>query len=95
MEVEKQKFFMEVLDILEARGPEMEIAAKALIKEAIRSVARTGQKQYNIPSTNMNITVTGLNIPIGPATLLKIKEFLLEEGFTIAELNGYNTISWQ
>lgn len=91
--MEKQKFFMEILDIVQCSGSDIDQAAITLVKQVIRTQARMGNRQYNI-ATNFNINVNGVNININVETVRNIKNVLIEEGFTVQEYDGYYSINW-
>lgn len=93
--MEKEKnFFAEVQEIMYGtNGPEVEKAAMVLFREAIRSMAKLGHRKFNI-ANQVAINVNGVAITISEATIRKMKAELVEEGFTISDFQGYNSIEW-
>lgn len=92
----EKKFYDEIKEIMDGNtDPEVERATMILLKEAIRSMAKTGHRQFNIPTTTMCVQVQGAVVQISAKAVKKIKDELVEEGFTVSDFNnGYHTIQW-
>lgn len=93
--MEKQKFLMEIMDIVNGSDKtDLIKPVLELTKEAIRTQAKQGGRVYNIPTAQMYVAINGVNLIIGPGTLKKVTEALTEEGFNVGEMNGYWSIQW-
>lgn len=96
METEKQKFLMEIMDIMNGQNSnELIVAVEILVREAIRTQARQGGKMYNIPVEQMHMNMNGVAVIVRKETIVKLVDNLREEGFQITEPgNGYYSIEW-
>lgn len=93
--MEKQEFLMEVMDIMNGTdSDEIEAAAKVLTKEAIRTQARRGMRQYNISRNQYVLNINGVQIFLSEKRINNIVDFIKDEGFRVEENNGYFMVNW-
>lgn len=90
--MEKQEFLMEICEISngnDAAGKMKEIAIH-LMKEAIKQMAKSGQRQYQI-NPRLNVNMNGVNIAL---PILLALDYFREEGFTVVDQGNGWMISW-
>ena len=92
-EVEQQEFMMQITEISNGAGQNNRLTdlTISLMKEAIRSQALKGLRQFNINRPMFNINMGGivLSLPINLAIT-----YFREQGFNIEEQANLFLISW-
>ena len=89
--MEQQEFLLEINEIVNGmNNPELVIAGKILVKEAIRVAARAHNREVQI-TRDYGVNFGGSWVVLNTYEII---EYLREQGFEIQEINATYIIKW-
>lgn len=92
--MEKQKTYMEILDIKNNHQNHLEEAAFAFIIEIIRIHTKAATYECSFSKLVLNISMADTTIRICRSLLTRIFKRLSDEGFTVEENGNMVKVSW-